>query len=190
MLGKLLFKIRNDRKMSKSEVAKKAEIDIGYLTHIEKGERTPSHKLLRKLCTTLNVPYGQLMYTYDKELPQIEFNYLNHISYNTVIAIDNISNLIPCPSQMGTASFAIKVLDNSMEPILKENSYAFLELNSPLDNSDIGLFFYNNKYLIRKFIFRKDGIFLRAIDKSIQDIKLKETDNFIIIGKILGTNAD
>ena len=43
-------------------------INIGHLTHIEKGERNPSHKALKTLSIALDVPYQPLMYTYDKEL--------------------------------------------------------------------------------------------------------------------------
>ena len=42
MIVKLLSKIRKDKKITKMEICKKAGIDMGYMTHIEKGERNPS----------------------------------------------------------------------------------------------------------------------------------------------------
>ena len=68
MIGDILAKIRKDKKISKTDLAKVTNINVGHLTHIEKGERNPSHKALKTLCLALDVPYQPLMYTYDKEL--------------------------------------------------------------------------------------------------------------------------
>ena len=85
---------------------------------------------------------------------------------------------------------AIKINDDSMEPKLKKDSYAYLALNMPLENKDIGLFSYKGQLLIRRFILRKDDIALRAEKKEIDDICITKDDDFYIIGKILGTNVD
>ena len=57
MLGSLIAKIREDRNMSKTDLAKMTGINVGHLTHIEKGERNPSQKALKSICDALNVPY-------------------------------------------------------------------------------------------------------------------------------------
>ena len=72
-----------------------------------------------------------------------------------------------------------------MAPLLEKEDYAFLELNIPLNNKDIGLFEYNNNFIIRRFIIRKDKLVLRAENKSYDDIDLNEDDDFKIIGKII-----
>lgn len=48
MIVKLLSKIRKDKKMTKMEICKKASINMGYMTHIEKGERNPSIQTIKK----------------------------------------------------------------------------------------------------------------------------------------------
>lgn len=68
MIGDMIAKVRKEKGMTKTELAKITGINIGHLTHIEKGERNPSHKALKNICKALDVPYQQLMYTYDKEL--------------------------------------------------------------------------------------------------------------------------
>ena len=79
--------------------------------------------------------------------------------------------------------------DNSMEPKIKKDSYAYVEFNAPLDNKDIGLFFYQNQFLIRRFIVRKDGIALRSENRTdIPDILLDPKDNFYIVGKVVGNS--
>ena len=65
MIGSVIAKIRKDKNMSKTDLAKMTNIDIGHLTHIEKEERNPSHKALRAICNSLDVPVQPIMNTYD-----------------------------------------------------------------------------------------------------------------------------
>ena len=111
---------------------------------------------------------------------------VNHLSYNKVLAIDSYSNFIECPADIPYASVAIKIQDDTMEPKFPKDSYAFLELNVPLANKDYGLFKYQDKIFVRRFIIRKDKLALRAENnKKYPDIEITENDNFTIIGKIL-----
>ena len=82
MIGDMIAKIRKEKNMTKTELAEMTGINIGHLTHIEKGERNPSHKALRNICKALDVPYQQLMYTYDKELNETQEKYglVEHIA--------------------------------------------------------------------------------------------------------------
>ena len=89
---------------------------------------------------------------------------------------------------MSSASFAIRVPDDSMEPVLTAGSYAFVELNTPLNNRDIGLFSYKNEYILRRLIIRKDNLILRASKDGIKDIKISVDEALLILGKVLGTN--
>ncbi len=190
MLGKLIAKIRKDKKISKALLAREAHIDTGHISHIEKGDRTPSHKSLKKICDCLEIPYQPLMYTYDKEFTQeqLDYNIENKICYDKILAVNRIDTLIQCPKEMSSASFAIRVPDDSMEPVLTAGSYAFVELNTPLNNRDIGLFSYKNEYILRRLIIRKDNLILRASKDGIKDIKISVDEPLLILGKVLGTN--
>ncbi len=187
MIGDMIAKIRKEKGMSKTELAKRTDINIGHLTHIEKGERNPSHKALKNICKALDVPYQQLMYTYDKQISENQENYhvIEHISYNRVLAVDSINGFIECPSNVPSSAIAIKIQDESMQPTFEKNSFVFVEFNSPLDNKDIGLFSLNDKILIRRFFVKKGKITLKADDKDIEDILITDADNFYIIGKVL-----
>lgn len=186
MLGSMISKIRKEQHMSKVELSKRTGINIGHITHIEKGERHPSHKTLKSIAKALNVSYQNLSHLYDKAVSEedIRCNMINHLSYNKVLAIDSYSQFIECPPSILAASVAIKIQDDSMEPNFTKNSYAFLTLNVPLANKEIGLFKYKDTILIRKFIVRKDKLVLRAENKLYPDIDLSEDDEFTIIGKV------
>ena len=187
MIGDMIAKIRKEKKMTKTELAEKTGINIGHLTHIEKGERNPSHKALRNICKALDVPYQQLMYTYDKELneDQEKYGIVEHISYNKVLAVDSLNSFIDCPSKAPSASLAVKVLDDSMNHSFKKGDYIFVELNSPIDTKDIGIFSVNGKVLVRKFYLKKGKYTLKAENKSYEDIVISDSDEFYIIGKVL-----
>ncbi len=188
MIGDMLSKIREDKNLSKTNIAKETNINVGHLTHIEKGERNPSHKALKSLCDALNVPYQPIMYTYDKKLTQEQLDYevVNHIKYDSVPMFDNLVGFANVPKEYSSASICLRVEDDSMSPKFKQNDYVFIELNTPLNNKDFGLFEYKGEYLIRKFIVRKNDLVLRAEVDDIPDIIITSKDNFYIIGKVLG----
>ena len=190
MLGNMISKIRKDKNITKVELAKRTKINIGHLTHIEKGERNPSHKALKNICEALKVPYQTLMYMYDRSVTEDEKRYklFDHVSYNKVVAINSIDDFIECPHTVPNASMAFKIVDDSMEPKLKKDTYAFLELNAPLINRDFGLFKYDGKFLVRRFIIRQDKLILRPENKNYPEIDLSENDNFTIIGRVISNN--
>jgi len=187
MIGDMLAKARKDKGVTKTALAKATDINIGHLTHIEKGERNPSHKALKNICNALNIPYQPLMFTYDKEITveQASYNAINRISYNKILAIDNIGGFIDCPPNIPSATVAVKVQDDSMLPTFEKDSYVFVELNTPLNSKEYGIFSYNDKVIIRKFYSKNGNIILKADNKEIEDIQVSDTDNFCIIGKIL-----
>lgn len=187
MLGYLLSKIRTDRKMSKTRLSELTNINIGHLSHIEKGERIPSHKALREISKALDIPYKNLMHAYDHDLndDQIKYGAANHVLYNKIPIFGSLLGFTKCDFDTFNADFAIFINDESMSPKFALGSFVLVEQNAPLSNRDYGVFMYNDKILIRRFIIRKNDLVLRAEDPNISDIILVNSDNFYIIGKIL-----
>ena len=74
--------------------------------------------------------------------------------------------------------------DDSMEPMISQGSYAFVEVNGLLKNREIGIFKLNDKFLIRKILYKRDKFVLSANNRKVKDIKVLDTDDFKIIGKI------
>lgn len=189
MIGSLLEKVRKDKKISKTDLSKMTNIDIGHLTHIEKGERNPSSKALKGLCTAMDIPFQPLLYTYDKNLTdeQKEYSATNHIKYDSIPVFSSIEGFKKCPRDMQSATFVIRVNNDEMSSKLKVGSFAYIEMNTPLNNKDIGLFEYDGKLIFRKFIIRKKDIVLRADKENLQDIIVTKDSPFYIIGKVLGS---
>ena len=127
MIGDMIAKIRKEKGITKTELAKRAGINIGHLTHIEKGERNPSQNTLKNICKALDTPYQPLMYTYGKTVSEEQENYglIDYIPYNKVIAINSIDNFVTCPPNAPSSSLAIKINDESMSPILEKKYLCF-----------------------------------------------------------------
>ena len=189
MLGSLIARIRKDRNLKKVEIANQTDINIGHLSHIEQSERNPSHKALKTLCDVFDVPYEPLMHTYDIELNEEQIKYAApyHIVYDSIPVYDNLTGFAKCTKDTRSASFAIKVPDNTMAPKFKKDEYVYVQLNTPLNNKDYGLFEFAGSYFIRRFIIRKNDLVLRTEDMDIPDLILTKSSNFTIIGKVLGS---
>lgn len=188
MIGDMISKIRTEKGLSKTELANKAGINLGHLTHIEKGERNPSRNTLKNICKALDIPYQPLLYTLGKTIKDenVDYSLVDYIPYNKIIAVDNIDSLIDCPSTIPSASIAIKANDKSMETTIACGKYIYVEFNTVLNNKDIGLFYLNNKFLIRRFYSKSGKITLKADNPSFQNININENDNFYIVGKVVG----
>ena len=102
MIGNMIQRIRKEKGITKTKLSSLTDINIGHLTHIEKGERNPSHKTLKSICSSLNIPYQELLYTYDKKLTdeQLEYNYQNYISYNKVPLVEKLEDFVDCPADL------------------------------------------------------------------------------------------
>ena len=186
MIGKMIKRIRKEKGMTKTKLSELTDINIGHLTHIEKGERNPSHKTLKAICKALKIPYQPIYYTYDKKLTQEqeEYNYIKHISYDRIPLVEKLSKFVEYPVDMPNVSFAYRVLTDEMSPLIKENAIVYIEQNTTLENKEIGLFYYNGEYIVRRIKKKKESFILKADNKEIPNISITNKDDFYIIGKV------
>ena len=126
-LGLYLRKIRENCALSLRQVGNQSSLSYSHLSMIENGTRKPSHKSLKTITQALEVPYQPLFSTFDKELAetQIAYDYIKHVSYNKIPAISEIDAYIECPPNFPNASFAYRVPDSAMSPIIEQYSYVF-----------------------------------------------------------------
>lgn len=60
-VAQVLKRIREDRKLSKSRLSREAGVSDAYIVQIEKGDRSPSEEVLRRLAHVLRVPPHHLL---------------------------------------------------------------------------------------------------------------------------------
>lgn len=190
MLGSLLTRIRKEKGLSKTTLADMTKINVGHLTHIEKGERKPSPAALRDICKALGVPYLPVSYAYDKELNEDHkrFNLIETILYDKVPLVNNIEDMITCPSEFPNASLAFVMKDDSMKSSAPKGSTLFLEYNTIPLHRELGLFIYEGKYLVRRIVYRKNKVVLKSDNFLSKDITIDDNSKFTIIGKIYVEN--
>ena len=186
MLGNLIAYVREKKGLSKTSLSDLTGINVGHLTHIEKGERNPSQGTLRDICKALDIPYQQMAYTYDKTLDeeQRRFKLIASVPYNKVPLVKNIDDMIECPSSIPNASMAFIMQEDNMKSSVPKGSTVFVEFNNIPKHRELGLFNLNEKFLVRKIIYRKNKVLLKADSLLTRDIVIDDVDNLIIVGKV------
>lgn len=188
MLGNLLCYIREKKGLSKTTLAEMTGINVGHLTHIEKGERNPSQSALKDLCKALDIPFQQISNTYDKKLDedQIRFGMVSTVPYNTVPLVKDIDKMILCPTSIPNASLAFVMQEDTMKSSIPKGTIAYLEMNSLPSHREIGLFQYEGKFIVRRILYRKNKIILKADSLLTRDIVIERLDNnpLITLGKV------
>ena len=186
MLGNLIAYVREKKGLSKTSLSDLTGINVGHLTHIEKGERNPSQGTLRDICKALEIPYQQMAYTYDKTLDeeQRRFKLIASVPYNKVPLVKNIDDMIECPSSIPNASMAFIMQEDNMKSSVPKGSTVFVEFNTIPKHRELGLFKLNEKFLVRKIIYRKNKVLLKADSLLTRDIVIDDVDNLIIVGKV------
>jgi len=186
MLGNLIAFVREKRGLSKTALSEMTGINVGHLTHIEKGERNPSQGTLRDICKALDIPFQQMAYTYDKTLDedQSRFGLIGAIPFNTVPLVQNIDDMIECPSSIPNAALAFVMQEDTMKSSCPKGTTVFLEFNTIPKHKELGLFRYNGKFIVRKIIFRKNKLLLKADNLLTRDILVDDIRDLTIVGKV------
>ncbi len=81
--------------------------------------------------------------------------------------------------------FGLKVSDKSMEPKIPEGSTIIIErLGKPKDQ-EVGFFFINGEFLIRKIVTYGEISLLKAFNSNYEDIEINKYNDFEVIGKVI-----
>ena len=68
VIGEQLRKIRQDQKRTLREVSRSAQVSLGYLSEVERGQKEASSELLASICKALNVSLSTLLIEVSAEL--------------------------------------------------------------------------------------------------------------------------
>lgn len=186
MIGKVIRQERLNRKISSTDLAKAVNINVGFLTHIEKGERNPSRTVLAKICKELGLSYDFMLSLMQNSLSDesSEYDVTKYTPTKKVLYVENVS-LIECPKLSDAVSFVTRMPDNSMEPLITKNTPVHVKYTSFIQNGDICIVVFNTQTLIRKFLVTSDGIKLCPENSKYKEILIKDNDALDIIGKII-----
>lgn len=112
---------------------------------------------------------GLGIYNYDdEEVEELEFP-VNEVPHN--------------------ADHGIWIEGDSMEPQISNGSVAWIRTQPVIENSEIGIFYYDEALLCKRFHRdRKNNIQLISLNDAYGPITIDRLKEFRVIGKVLGTS--
>ncbi|EHO79480.1 helix-turn-helix domain-containing protein [Fusobacterium ulcerans] len=203
-LGKFIREKREELGLGLNQLATKIDITNSLISKLENGvTQKISPFLLKQLAKGLRIDYRELYkivgYLDDDEkiVPNAEIAF----NFKRVPVFENISagyganeseviDYISLPNYQGTFSgdiFAVQVHGDSMENTIEDKSIVFIKKESEIQNKKIGAFIVNNQAYLKRYFEDEHGIFLRSDNREYRDIEIKESDDFIIVGKCIGS---
>ena len=83
------------------------------------------------------------------------------------------------------ADYGVQITGNSMEPRYKDKQIVWVHQQSTLSNGEIGIFYLNGEAFCKKFQDEGNGPVLISLNEEYSPKIVKETDEFMIFGKVL-----
>lgn len=200
-LGLYLKKIREDRNLSLRQVDYKSDVSYSHLSMIENGVRKPTALTLKELARVYNIDYIDL---YEKagyiDLAENEklkdfvsdnkqaFPLLGTVKagYNC-LASENIIGYVSIDKQLSDPEnyFALKVIGDSMQPVLFEDDIVIVHKQNDIESGQVGIILIDGEEAtIKKIIKHEDHIELIAFNSYYPIKKLTKDIDFKIIGKV------
>lgn len=212
-IGNKIRYYRNLNKMTQQELADKIGIGKAAISNYESGYRTPQQNRLFELSEALKVSINDLfpptteeksildkiidistqlqenrqqkVYNYaEQELQEQRYFEEQYDEYHGQTAAGApIEGQQPIPF-VGAETVNLLVNGDSMEPKFFDGDIIKYHPQPELENGEIGVFAVNGGITMKKFR-RNSDIRLESLNKKYEDIIIKETDDFSILGKVI-----
>lgn len=108
-------------------------------------------------------------------------NFLNDDNHDMV----DIPEKLPKGITSDDIDYAVHIHGDSMQPMFKDQQIIWIKKCSELSEGNIGIFYLNGEAYCKKFHKTKKGISLVSLNPAYKPIIIKETDEFLIFGKVL-----
>lgn len=200
-LGQYLKDIRESLGYSTHDINKLCEISQSYISLMENGKRRPSPIILKKLASAYFLDYIDL---YEKagyiDLAENEklkdfisdnkqaFPLLGTVKagYN-YLASENIIGYVSIDKQLSDPEnyFALKVIGDSMQPVLFEDDIVIIHRQNDIESGQVGIILIDGEEAtIKKIVKHEDYIELIAFNSYYPIKRLTKDIEFKIIGKV------
>ena len=205
-LGKAFLKTRNENKWSLTQVKikiesipPKKEFSISEIGRVERGERKdPNPALLARLCKIYKMDvvsiFRRLGYLYDDNLD-------NLVLYDKEDYISTFDNIVDAMDFSGFKNEKFSLLDKEImeNPLnlvrvfiknedvpneLSDTVWVLIDRGVEVSDGEIGVFLYQDKYLIRKKVISTDGG-ITLIGKDNKITVIRNTTQYKELGKII-----
>ena len=203
-LGNYIEELRQKRDYGFNQLALKSGVNVKSLNEIIYGKSkkvNPFH--LQKIAKALNIDYKELYRIVgylDEDKNEIVGNIDLEVGYKKVPLYSSISAgygacdsgvidyiALPMVNSFSGDIFAVRVNGDSMEHTIENHSIVFIKRDSEVANKKIGAFLLNNEALLKRYYVTENGVFLRSDNRDYPDIRVREHDDFIIVGRYIGS---
>lgn len=203
-LGNYIEELREKRGYTFNQLALKSDVNVKSLNEIKFGKSkkvNPFH--LQKIAKALNIDYKELYRIVgylDEEKNEIKGNIDLEVEYKKVPLYSSISAgygacdseiidyiALPIVTNFSGDVFAIRVNGDSMEHTIENHSIVFIKRDQEVNNKKIGAFLVNNEAFLKRYYVTDSGVYLRSDNREYPDIKIKPHDEFIVVGRYIGS---
>lgn len=96
------------------------------------------------------------------------------------------THMIPVPEYVPSdVSFAALVQGNSMEPLIFDGEVLYIRSQETLEDGEVGVMSLNDMTYVKQFRTAANGDWLVSINPSYAPIRILESDNLLIHGKVV-----
>lgn len=204
-LGERVKKLRKKHKMTQAELALGLNVSTQTIINYENGIRAISLDKLKQIADFFSFPLHfffienfenalepkqSITKCYEnenmKKIPIVSRVSAGHGSWRD----EEIDNFIELPINLfKKCDFATIVDGDSMMPEIRNGEIVFIKQVDFLENGNIGIFNLNGEVFIKKYFENAitDERALIPLNHNYPTIKIKDEDNFKIIGRVIGS---
>lgn len=204
---KLGFYIKERREklgIGLNQISVKTDVASSLWSRLENGKVLKINPfLLKKIGEGLKIDYKELYKIVgylDEDKNEIKSNIDLEVAYKKIPLYASISAgygaceadivdfiALPAIKHFTGDVFAIRVNGDSMEHTIENHSIVFIKRDVEVPNKRIGAFLLNNEALLKRYYVTENGVFLRSDNREYPDIKVREYDDFIVVGRCVGS---
>lgn len=203
-LGEYIKERREKLGIGLNQISLKTDVANSLWSRLENGKVLKINPfLLKKVGEGLRIDYKELYRIVgylDEEKKEIVGNIDLDLEYKKVPLYSSISAgygacesdvidyiALPMVNAFSGDVFAVRVNGDSMEHTIENHSIVFIRRDSEVANKKIGAFLLNNEALLKRYYVTDSGIFLRSDNREYPDIRVREHDDFVIVGRYIGS---
>lgn len=201
-VGSRIKQLRNARKLTQKELAKKVGISDAAVVHWEKDVNIPKLEYLNILAPLLNTTIDYIMYgksdTSDtltdyrpitRMLPVLTYIQCGTMTNVRSISPDDIEMWLPSPPEAGKNSFYLICQGISNSPEFNHGDYVCIDPDVPLDsvqNGEMIAVCQNDEATFKALVREFNSLHLKALNENFQPNIIPLKEGFIYKGKYVG----
>lgn len=201
-VGSRIKQLRNARKLTQKELAKKVGISDAAVVHWEKDVNLPKLEYLNILAPLLNTTIDYIMYgkldasdtvvdyrPITRMLPVLTYIQCGTMTNVRSISPDDIEMWLPSPPDAGKNSFYLICQGISNSPEFNHGDYVCIDPDVPLDsvqNGEMIAVCQDDEATFKALVREFNSLHLKALNENFQPNIIPLKEDYIYKGKYVG----